>query len=286
MTEVLVHRTAADLRAALKTAGFQGWDERVALVPTMGYLHEGHATLIRRAAELAPRVVVSIFVNPLQFGPNEDLERYPRDFDRDLDVCARAGATDLYFPTPEELTPSDMEIFVDPGRLADRLCGRSRPGHFRGVCTIVTKLFNIVQPSVAVFGWKDAQQQIILRKTVKDLNIPLRIEGVETVREPDGLALSSRNIYLSPVQRAEAVNLSLGLNEARDLALNDGETDGDLLCEVVAGMISDNTAGEIDYIECVAMDDLRTLREVQLGNTMIAAAVRFGNTRLIDNVRF
>lgn len=284
--EILVYHSAAALRTALSKAALQPWDAAVAFVPTMGFLHEGHAALIRRAAQLAPRVVVSIFVNPLQFGPNEDLDRYPRDFERDKQICAAAGATDIYFPAADELTPPGIETFVDPGRLADCLCGRSRPGHFRGVCTIVAKLFNIVQPGVAVFGWKDAQQQIILRKMVRDLNIPLRIEGVETVREPDGVAMSSRNTYLTEIQRAQAVNLYLGLSEARDLAVADEETDADMLCEIIAGMISDNTTGEIDYIECVTADTLRPLHQIHRGNTMIAAAVRFANTRLIDNVRF
>ena len=283
---IKVHRSAEALRASLRADGYVGWDERLALVPTMGFLHAGHAALIRHAASRKPRVVVSIFVNPLQFGPNEDLERYPRDLEHDQQVCAEAGATDVFYPEVADLTPSDIEIAVEPGRLANRLCGLTRPGHFRGVCTIVNKLFNIVEPSLAVFGWKDAQQQIILRKMVKDLNIPLTIEGVEIVREADGLALSSRNTYLTAEQRAEAVNLSLGLNEARELAVTEGESDAHQLCDVVCGMIEDNTSGVIDYVKCVRLDNLEELDEVEPGNTMIAAAVRFGTTRLIDNVRF
>lgn len=260
----------------------------IAFVPTMGYLHEGHASLIRHAATLAPRVVVSIFVNPLQFGPQEDYGRYPRDLEHDKQLAEAAGATDIFAPaSPEAIIPRGLCVEVDPGPLAKTLCGKSRPGHFKGVTTIVTKLFHIVQPSVAVFGWKDAQQLIIIRKMVQDLDFPIQIEGVETMRERDGLAMSSRNTYLTKEERRQASWIYKALDAARAKALSGTEFRCSRLTRDVCDAISANMSGaRVDYVRVVSLRDLQPLRLVEPGNTMIAAAVYVGKTRLIDNVRF
>lgn len=275
-------KTIAAVQRVLKSARIAG--EKIAFVPTMGYLHEGHATLIRRAARLAPHVVVSIFVNPLQFGPSEDFARYPRDLARDTRIAREAGATVLFVPEASEITPASLLVTVDPGPLADTLCGASRPGHFRGVCTIVNKLFNIVRPDMALFGWKDAQQLLILRKMVADLNQAVKIVGVETVREADGLAMSSRNSYLSPQERAEAPRIQQALTWARTKALS-GSSPA-VLHRELKKRIGAISGARIDYVEIVGVNDLRPLKRVVRGNTMIAAAVFVGKTRLIDNVRF
>ena len=256
------------------------------LVPTMGYLHEGHGTLIRQAAQSADIVVVSVFVNPLQFGPNEDLARYPRDFDRDVHLAAECGAHLIFAPAADDFTPADMMMQVKPGAMANVLCGRSRPGHFDGVCTIVAKLFNVVQPHSAVFGWKDAQQFLILRKMVEDLDFPIEMVGVETVREPDGVAMSSRNSYLSQRERDEAPTLQAALAEVRRLVVHDGEFRADYLKDLVERRIREGTQSEIDYVEFVSLDGLKPLDRVELGNTLLAVAVQFPSARLIDNVRF
>lgn len=279
-----IHRDANSLRERLSSSRDASDSSEIAFVPTMGYLHEGHATLIRRAAELAPRVVVSVFVNPLQFGPNEDFDRYPRDLDRDVRVAGEAGATDIFVPAAADLTPSGLRVTVDPGPLADSLCGRSRPGHFRGVATIVLKLFNLVRPDVAVFGWKDAQQLVIIRRMVEDLNIPVRIEGVETIREPDGLAMSSRNVYLSPEERCQAPAIQQGLQRAAAL-FQSGERCAERLEAEARHHIEQNTAARIDYVQAVPLSTLQPAEKLQPGNTLIAAAAFFGTTRLIDNVR-
>lgn len=257
----------------------------ISFVPTMGYLHDGHAALIRRAAQLGRRVVVSVFVNPLQFGPNEDYERYPRDEERDRQIAREAGATDVWFPDTVDLTPPGLIIGVDPGPMARVLCGKSRPGHFRGVCTIVAKLFHIVQPDVAVFGWKDAQQLVIIRKMAADLNFPVRIEALDTVREPDGLAMSSRNTYLSADERQRAVWLSRALFEVRELAVSGREWRCRVLEKHAAALITQRGLAKLDYVRVVALSDLQPLRTVEPGNTLVAAAAWFGRTRLIDNVR-
>ncbi|MCX7624706.1 MAG: pantoate--beta-alanine ligase [Candidatus Sumerlaeaceae bacterium] len=259
---------------------------RVSFVPTMGFLHEGHAALIRKAAEMAPVVVVSVFVNPLQFGPSEDFDRYPRDIEHDKKVILAAGGNVLFAPSADVLTPINLEVMVDPGSLASVLCGRSRPGHFRGVCTIVAKLFNIVQPDYAVFGWKDAQQLIIIKKMVSDLNFPIEIVGVETVREADGLAMSSRNVYLSAEERRRAPVLYQALEQARHRAIIGDCTDAHLLRKSIISRIVNEMGGRVDYVEVVRISDLVPLNDVEIGNTMIAAAVFLGQTRLIDNVRF
>jgi len=280
-----LYQTTSALREAMSGIRRQGG--KIAFVPTMGYLHDGHAALIRRAAVLAPHVIVSDFVNPLQFGPNEDFARYPRDIEHDKQTAKQAGATGLYFPQVDELTPPNLEITADPGRMARILCGKSRPGHFRGVLTIVAKLFNIVQPDFAVFGWKDAQQLILIRKMVEDFNFPIQIEGVETVREQDGLAMSSRNVYLSPEERAQASAIRQALVKARDAAINGDVPRGRMLEKLAAEAIAAGAPlGRIDYVRCVSISRLHPLSRFQPGDTMIAAAVYFNKARLIDNIRF
>lgn len=279
-----IYETVDDIRAAVRRARTLG--KTVAFVPTMGYLHEGHAALIRKAAELAPVVVVSVFVNPLQFGPQEDFDRYPRDIEHDKQVIEQSGGGILFFPSASVLTPPDLQITVDPGPWGSVLCGKSRIGHFRGVCTIVAKLFNIVNPDYAVFGWKDAQQLLIIKKMVNDLNFPIEIVGLETVREPDGLALSSRNTYLSADERERAPWLYKALSRARERALSGECVDVTILRDDIVKTIAEKMNGIIDYVEIVRLSDLTPLHRVEIGNTMIAAAVFLGKTRLIDNVRF
>jgi pantoate--beta-alanine ligase len=191
------------------------FDAHTALVPTMGALHEGHLALVRAAREHAERVIVSIFVNPLQFGPAEDFNRYPRTLDQDTTLLAEAGADLVFAPAPDDMTPPGMLFSVDPGPMADVLCGHYRPGHFTGVCTIVTKLFQVARPGHAYFGWKDAQQFLILRRMVEELNIPVTLQAVETIREADGLAMSSRNNYLTPELRAAAPAIFAALSALR-----------------------------------------------------------------------
>ncbi|HHV54274.1 MAG TPA: pantoate--beta-alanine ligase [Firmicutes bacterium] len=276
-------KTVREIRTSLAPLRRRG--ARIGFVPTMGYLHEGHASLIRAARRENDVVVVSDFVNPTQFGPNEDFARYPRDLDRDRTVAAAAGADFLFAPSVEEMYPDGAgQFFVDVGPLAGHLCGRSRPGHFRGVATVVTKLFNIVQPHVAYFGQKDYQQALILRRMVRDLFFPLRITVYPTVREPDGLALSSRNTYLSPTERQEAVVLYQSLQEAgRSLAA--GERDATRLRHRMEEVVGRADSSRVDYIEIVDPLTLLPLERVEKP-ALFALAVFIGKTRLIDNALF
>lgn len=259
---------------------------RIAFVPTMGYLHEGHMTLVREARRHGEAVVVSIFVNPTQFGPNEDLARYPRDFERDRDLCAGEGVEVIFAPGAVEMYPEGelTRVFVD--KMQDLLEGRSRPGHFMGVCTIVLKLFTAVRPTTAVFGWKDAQQFLILRRMARDLLLPIEMVGVETVREADGLACSSRNVYLSVDERREAVCLSKALARARAMIEKENVREVQAIRHEILSVISEAAHGRLDYCEIVSMDSLEPLAAIEPGNTLIALAVFFGKTRLIDNARF
>ena len=255
------------------------------LVPTMGALHEGHVALIRRARALAgPKgtVAVSIFVNPTQFGPKEDFSRYPRPLAQDMAQCRAAGVDLLYLPKAEEFYGADHSAWVNEELLSTGLCGASRPGHFRGVCTVVAKLFNLLGPDIAVFGKKDAQQLAILRRMVRDLDFQIKIVGVETHREPDGLAMSSRNRYLSPEERAQAPVLRKALLEARATAKKGGATPAKLR-SLVARTIGKAPLARIDYIEAV---DAGTLGKPgpKTKKLLIAVAVFFGKTRLIDNI--
>jgi len=257
----------------------------VALVPTMGALHRGHAALIDRARALAGKegtVVVSIFVNPTQFGPKEDLARYPRPFAADRKLCAEHGADLIFHPTPEEIYPKGFSTYVEESEVSAPLCGASRPGHFRGVCTVVLKLFQITQPAMAVFGLKDFQQCAVIRRMVRDLNLPVKIVAAATVREPDGLALSSRNQYLSPEERAQAPVLRKALLLA-EAAFRGGETSAAKLLRLVRKTIGSAPLARIDYVEIADADTLRPVKQANR-NTVMALAVFFGRTRLIDNL--
>ena len=281
--------TIAELRrevaAARRRAGTAvgGGKDVVGLVPTMGALHEGHLALVDRARELTELVVLSIFVNPTQFGPGEDLEAYPRTLERDRELAETRGVDLVYAPAVEEVYPDgEADIRVTPGRLAERLCGLSRPGHFEGVLTVVAKLFGMAQPDVAVFGQKDYQQVTLIRRMVRELDMPVRIETVPVVREVDGLALSSRNTYLTERERARARSLSQGLFAAVAAYEEEDVRDPDRLKARVRGIMRDADV-EPEYIELVDPDTLEGLDAARDGAVM-AVAGRVGETRLIDNV--
>ncbi len=259
----------------------RGQGRSIALVPTMGYLHEGHLTLVEEARKSGAFVVMSIFVNPLQFGPNEDFARYPRDLERDAKKAEGAGVDLIFNPEVEEIYPAKNLTHVEVDELGDSLCGASRPGHFRGVTTVVSKLFHIVQPDRAYFGQKDYQQYLIICQMVKDLNFPIEVIGVPIVREEDGLALSSRNLYLSPEQRAEALVLQRSLGEAENW-LRQGERSALTIEERIKELIRNESSGEIDYVEIRSAENLHRVEQIE-GKIFIALAVRFGSTRLIDN---
>jgi pantoate--beta-alanine ligase len=275
-----VATTVAAVRRAVAEARGRGLS--VGLVPTMGALHAGHASLIRAARAEMGFVVVSIFVNPTQFGPHEDFHRYPRPLERDLEMCAAEGVDLVFHPAPEEVYPPGFCTFVEVHCLQDVMCGASRPGHFRGVVTVVLKLFNMVGPDVAFFGQKDAQQARLIGQMVRDLDVPVRLRVCPIVREPDGLALSSRNQYLDPDQRRHAVVLSQALAEARSL-LEGGERSAEAVRRVVTGRITAAPGAAIDYVAVVNAETLRPLDRVE-GPVLVAVAVKFGPTRLIDNI--
>lgn len=265
----------------------KGWKSqglKVGFVPTMGYLHEGHESLIKRASEENDKVVVSIFVNPIQFGPKEDLSTYPRDLERDSKVCEGAGADIIFHPKSEEMYFEDFSTFVDMNGLTSGLCGKSRPTHFRGVCTVVTKLFNIVSPDRAYFGEKDAQQLAIIKRMVRDLNIDVEVIGCPMVREKDGLAKSSRNTYLSIEERSAATILSKALNIARE-KIKDGERTSSNIISTIKEIIESEKLARIDYIEVVdsfSMEGVDTIEK----SVLVAIAVFIGKTRLIDNFTY
>ena len=253
----------------------------VGFVPTMGYLHEGHGSLISRAREENDKVVVSIFVNPMQFGPGEDLESYPRDLDKDSAYCESLGAALIFHPEPEEMYTDGFCSYVDMSVLTEELCGLSRPVHFRGVCTVVNKLFNIVQPDRAYFGQKDAQQLAIIKRMVQDLNMDLEIIGCPIVREEDGLAKSSRNTYLSAEERQAALVLSRAVKLGQELVAG-GETDAKKIVSEMSALIEKEPLARIDYVKAVdglTMQQIDTVKKPML----VALAVYIGKTRLIDN---
>ena len=261
------------------------WKNRVVLVPTMGALHAGHLALVDHARRIAGRtgtVVISIFVNPLQFGPKEDLSRYPRPLRRDLALCRERGVDIVFHPDAAGMYAPGRSVTVDESLLTNGLCGRSRPGHFSGVCTVVAKLFNLVRPHAAVFGKKDYQQLAIIRRMVRDLNFPLEIAGSETVREPDGLALSSRNVYLTPEERSQAPILRRALLSAGKRVRN-GERDAEQLRASLEKELATATLARVDYAEIVDADDLQPVDRIERP-TLLALAVFFGRTRLIDNL--
>ncbi|MBE5943017.1 MAG: pantoate--beta-alanine ligase [Lachnospiraceae bacterium] len=253
----------------------------VALVPTMGYLHEGHRSLIDRARKENDKVVVSIFVNPMQFGPNEDLDAYPRDLDRDAKICEDGGVDLIFHPEVEEMYGPDFCGYVDMHTLPEKLCGASRPVHFRGVQTVVTKLFHIIPAHKAYFGQKDAQQLAIIRRMVIDLDFDIEIIGCPIIREDDGLAKSSRNTYLSAEERAQAVILNQSLDAAMD-AIEAGETDATKVKQIITDTLNTCPLAKIDYVEVTSFDTIQPIEKVE-GAVLIAIAVYIGTTRLIDN---
>ena len=255
--------------------------KRIGFVPTMGYLHEGHLSLIRKARGENDIVVISIFVNPTQFGPREDYRRYPRDLKRDLRLAREEGVDIVFYPSVEEMYPTKYRTYVEVEELSNVLCGKSRPGHFRGVTTVCAKLFNIVLPDVAYFGQKDAQQAIIIKRMVRDLNFPLKIKVLPIVREKDGLALSSRNVYLSSEERKEATVLYRSLKIAEQM-VKEGVKDSRKIKRRVRSMISRKETAKIDYVEIVSLEDLEPVTVIDKP-ALLALAVWFGKARLIDN---
>jgi pantoate--beta-alanine ligase len=276
---MLVHQTVEEIRQTAKKARNQGLT--VGFVPTMGYFHEGHLVLMREAKKSCDFVVVSIFVNPLQFGPQEDLARYPRDLQRDLDLAEKVQVDAVFYPANEEMYPAGFSTAVEVEGITENLCGRSRPGHFKGVATVVTKLFNIVTPDKAFFGQKDAQQALVIKRMVRDLQMPLEIVVVPTVREDDGLAMSSRNIFLNSEERKAALCLKKSLETAGQIVAG-GEPDASKILIAVRKIIADEPLAEIDYVEILSLPDLKPVANLT-GPVLLAMAVRFGKTRLIDN---
>jgi pantoate--beta-alanine ligase len=256
---------------------------KIGFVPTMGYLHEGHLSLVRESKKRCQVTVVSIFVNPKQFGPSEDYNLYPRDLERDRRLLEQEGVNLLYYPSVEVMYPEGYRTYVEVELLQDKLCGQSRPGHFRGVCTVVLKLFNLVQPDEAYFGWKDAQQVIIIKKMVEDLNLPVKVVPLPLVRDLDGLALSSRNTYLNPEERKAALVLKKSLDLAEKLILA-GERDTGRIKEKMKELIQSEPLARIDYVEIVDLKTLESLEQLDR-EALVALAVFIGRTRLIDNLR-
>ncbi|WP_027365683.1 pantoate--beta-alanine ligase [Desulfotruncus alcoholivorax] len=273
-------RTIKEIRAFVAKCRAEG--QTVGLVPTMGYFHRGHLSLMREAKKSCHRVVVSLFVNPLQFGPKEDFSQYPRDFDRDCAMAEEVGVDAIFSPPDSEMYPEGFCTHVEVTGITGRLCGLSRPGHFRGVTTVVTKLFNIITPDKAFFGQKDAQQAMVIRRMAEDLNMGLEIVVLPTVREEDGLAMSSRNVYLDRDQRQNATVLYRSLCAFRE-AVDRGERDAESLRRSITKMIASTPGAEIDYVEILSVPNLEPVASLQ-GKVIAALAVRFGRTRLIDNI--
>lgn len=276
---LLKNKTA--LRKFIKSQKAAG--KTIALVPTMGALHAGHASLIKKARQLADAVVVSVFVNPTQFGPNEDFAKYPRTLKEDLLVCQEMGADAVFAPQPKEMYFDDRSAWVNEEALSRFLCGARRIGHFKGVCTVVSKLFNLVQPDFACFGKKDAQQLLILERMVRDLDFPIKIVECPLIREKSGLALSSRNKYLSPEEKKEALVLSRSLKAAKD-AVAKGKSAAETK-KLIAKIIATSPLAKIDYISVCDRETLEEVKTFKKGQKiLVALAVYFGTTRLIDNV--
>lgn len=272
-------KTISEVRNEVKNWRKQGLS--VGLVPTMGYLHEGHKSLIDRACKENDKVVVSVFVNPKQFGPGEDLATYPRDIQRDAALCEDAGAALIFNPEPEEMYFDDFHTYVTMESLSDELCGKTRPIHFRGVCTVVSKLFHIVAPDRAYFGQKDAQQLAIIKRMVRDLNFDIEIVGCPIVREADGLAKSSRNTYLNPEERKAALVLSKAVGLGQEL-IQKGERNADVIVEKMKQLIEEEPLAKIDYVRAVDAISIQPVAEIK-GTVLVAMAVYIGKTRLIDN---
>lgn len=271
--------TIKEVREQVKEWKSQGLS--VGLVPTMGYLHEGHKSLMDCARKENDKVVVSIFVNPMQFGPTEDLAEYPRDLEHDSEICESAGADMIFHPEPEEMYAGDFCSFVDMSILTEGLCGKTRPVHFRGVCTVVAKLFNIVTPDNAYFGQKDGQQLAVIKRMVRDLNMDIRIVGCPIIREEDGLAKSSRNTYLSPEERRAALILNQAVRLGEQMAKT--EKDAGKVVAAMKDKIQSEPLARIDYVEAVDAFSMQPVKTLE-GGCMLAMAVYIGKTRLIDNV--
>lgn len=272
--------TLSDMKAYVKDVKQRG--ETICLMPTMGYLHKGHLDLMRMGKTLADHLLISIFVNPTQFGPTEDLAKYPRDFERDRELSEEVGVERIFFPDAALMYPKGYATYVNVEGITNGLCGAARPTHFRGVTTVVAKLFNICEPDVAVFGEKDYQQLTVIRRMVDDLNMSVKVIAHPTVREEDGLAMSSRNKYLSPEQRLNALVLSKALIKAKDL-VKKGEGDASKIRQMALDMISSTPDAAIDYVEIVHPDTLECISHIDT-KAVMALAVRVGNTRLIDNM--
>jgi pantoate--beta-alanine ligase len=275
-----IYKTIAEMRTASRQVRRD--EERLGFVPTMGALHEGHLSLVRAAKAKCDVVAVSIFVNPLQFGPSEDLAKYPRTFEPDRELLEKEGVDILFAPTPDEMYPAGAVTYVTVEGLSEKLCGRSRPGHFRGVTTVVAKLFHIVEPDLAFFGQKDAAQATIICRMVRDLNLPVEIVICPIMREPDGLAMSSRNAYLSPQARKSALVLQRSLTRVRN-RFDQGERDTAKLIEAGKEVVAQEPAVRLDYFEIVDPATLDPVRELT-NNVLVAVAAFAGNTRLIDNI--
>ncbi len=274
-----IEKTVAGVKAQVKAWKKEGLS--VGLVPTMGYLHEGHKSLIERAVKENDKVVVSVFVNPTQFGPTEDLESYPRDLNADSILCEDAGAALIFAPEVSEMYAEDFTTYVNMSGVTAELCGKSRPIHFRGVCTVVNKLFNIATPDRAYFGEKDAQQLAVIRRMVRDLNMNVEVVGCPIIREADGLAKSSRNTYLSSEERQAALVLSRAIKAGKAM-VQSGEKDGEKVLEEMKRIISEEPLARIDYVEMVKWDTIEIHHTVDCP-ILVAIAVFIGKTRLIDN---
>lgn len=262
---------------------FRSKGKSIGFVPTMGYLHEGHQTLLRIARKKSDIVILSIFVNPTQFAPNEDLSRYPRDTKGDLAKARKEKVDFVFFPTPESIYPENFQTQVRVEKVAQGMCGGTRPTHFAGVALVVLKLFNLVQPTTAYFGLKDFQQFTVISQMVRDLNVPIKIVGVPTVREKDGLAMSSRNVYLNPEERKAALALSQSLAEVK-AKVKKGEVNLFNLVDGIRSRLVREPLAQIDYISCVDAYTMVPLQKYQKGKTLFALAVFIGKTRLIDNL--
>lgn len=254
----------------------------VGFIPTMGFLHDGHIALIMEAKKKQDIVIVSIFVNPLQFGPNEDLDQYPRDKNRDIKILEELEVDYVFIPSVNAMYPVDFRIRIELKERVSVMCGRSRPGHFDGVAAVIIKLFNIVNPTHAYFGLKDAQQFVVIQAIVEDLNINVELVGLKTIRETDGLAKSSRNVYLSELERIEAKNLYLSLKIAQNAVIQ-GQKNAKNIVELVKSYIKKTTSAEIDYIELLSYPDMKVVHQIE-NDIIVAGAIKFKKTRLIDNI--
>jgi pantoate--beta-alanine ligase len=275
-----VYKSISSLIKKVREVKKQGY--RIGLVPTMGFLHEGHASLIRKARKDTDCVIVTIFVNPSQFGPKEDFKRYPRAIKKDLGLCKKEGADIIFAPEAKEMYPKGYATYVNVERITDKLCGVSRPGHFKGVSTVVAKLFNITTPDIAYFGQKDAQQTIVIKRMAEDLNMSVEIKVMPIVREKDGLAMSSRNIYLNRKERSRAQSIYKSLKSAKEL-FGKGERDSKKIINKIKRAIDNLPDAKVDYAAIVDAEDLRDIKKIS-GKALVAMAVKIGKTRLIDNI--